>query len=123
MRPDGKASKIFPSGNYGGRKIDRPLPPSSHQSVIGVVTAPLPVPSRIIGGSGVKHKPQGGGATGSGFMSVDQRGNVAQKPLSRPACYLCETPKTPWAVIDSLPNLPENNVVCRSCVNFEGVDR
>ena len=42
---------------------------------------------------------------------------------TRPSCYLCETPKMPWSVIDSLPNLPEGNVVCRSCVNFEGVDR
>ena len=42
---------------------------------------------------------------------------------ARPSCYLCETPKMPWSVIDSLPNLPEGNVVCRSCVNFEGVDR
>ena len=47
----------------------------------------------------------------------------ARRDASRPSCYLCETPKMPWSVIDSLPNLPEGNVVCRSCVNFEGVDR
>ena len=49
--------------------------------------------------------------------------DTTRRDGARPSCYLCETPKMPWSVIDSLPNLPEGNVVCRSCVNFEGVDR
>ncbi|CBY34938.1 unnamed protein product [Oikopleura dioica] len=43
--------------------------------------------------------------------------------IKRVTCYLCETQKLPWAVIDTIPGLPDGNHVCRSCVNFEGIDR
>jgi len=48
---------------------------------------------------------------------------AANPSLFRVTCYLCETQKLPWAVIDTIPGLPDGNHVCRSCVNFEGIDR
>ena len=57
------------------------------------------------------------------MLKKSDRMSARENKNGRISCYLCETPKMPWSVIDSLPNLPEGNVVCRSCINFEGVDR